>query len=242
MNQHRRQATTPKRCRDLHRVDLNAFNADLSSTLRDQSSDGDINVEALMISLTNIILDTLNIHAPVKMKSAKYSRPCPWLTEELIMKVRERKKLHRQLTRNPTNEALRENHRRARATARKPDRMLRNAYFTQQCSGTSDQRKLWAIMNCVTGRSKKRHTPKASLDDLSQVFGDIVTDPNRPPELQPPSGPLSRSSFTVLKPVAIADIAKCLGAVDPYKATGSDGVPGPSSLCRHHSPTLGDGN
>ena len=78
-------------------------------------------------------------------------------------------------------------------------------------------------MNCVTGRSKKRHTPKASLDDLSQVFGDIVTDPNRPPELQAPSGPLSRSSFTVFQPVAIADIAKCLGAVDPYKATGSDG-------------------
>ena len=81
-------------------------------------------------------------------------------------------------------------------------------------------------MNCVTGRSKKRHTPKASLDDLSQVFGDIVTDPNRPPELQAPSGPLSRNSFTMFKPVAIADIAKCLGAVDPYKATGSDGVPG----------------
>ena len=182
--------------------------------------------EALMISLTNVILDTLNIHAPVKMKGAKSSCPCPWLTEELIMKVWERKKLHLQLTRNPTNEALWENHRRARATARKLDRMLRNAYFTQQCSGTSDQRKLWAIMNCVTGRSKKRHTPKASLDDLSQVFGDIVTDPNRPPELQAPSGPLSRSSFTVFKPVATADIAKCLGAVDTYKATGSDGVPG----------------
>ena len=30
----------------------------------------------------------------------------------------------------------------------------------------------------------------------------------------------------MLKPVAIADIAKCLGAVDPYKATGSDEVPG----------------
>ena len=53
-----------------------------------------------------------------------------------------------------------------------------------------------------------------------------MTDPNRPPELQAPSGPLSRSSFTVFKPVAIADIAKCLGAVDPYKATGCDGVPG----------------
>ena len=64
------------------------------------------------------------------MKGAKSSRSCPRLTEELIMKVRGRKKLHGQLTRNPTNEALRENHRRARATARKLDRMLRNAYFT----------------------------------------------------------------------------------------------------------------
>ena len=78
--QHRRQATTHKRRRDLHRVDWNAFNADLSSTLSDQSSDGDSDVETLMISLTKIILDTLNIHVPVKMKGAKSSRPCPWLT------------------------------------------------------------------------------------------------------------------------------------------------------------------
>jgi len=123
------------------------------------------------------------------------------------------------------NMELRDQHRAARATARKLDRKLRNAYFLKQCA-TRDQRKLWCVMNTVTGRRKEHRIPEAPLDELSQVFGSVVHDPTRPPILDPPMGPMPAVCLDVFEPVTASDIAQCLKAIDPRKATGSDGVPG----------------
>ena len=51
---------------------------------------------------------------------------------------------------NRCNDDLRSQHRTARAKARKLDRSLNNTYmyFIQQCQ-TSDQRKLWSVINRV---------------------------------------------------------------------------------------------
>ena len=39
---------------------------------------------------------------------------------------------------------------------------------------TSDQRKLWSVMNTVTGRKRSRIAPQVPPDQLSDVFGDVV--------------------------------------------------------------------
>ena len=156
----------------------------------------------------------------------KERRPCPWLTDNLLQCVRDRKQLHRLLMRDTTNDVLREQHRTARAMARSLGRKLRNQYFMSQCSTSdSDQRKLWSVMNTVTGRKRSHSAPQVPPDQLSDVFGDVVNDPTRL-NLKLPTGPMSSSAFTVFVPVTIADVTKCLVCVDPMKAMGSDDIPG----------------
>ncbi|XP_065196122.1 uncharacterized protein LOC135827585 [Sycon ciliatum] len=61
-------------------------------------------------------------------------------------------------------------------------------------------------MNDVTGRQKTRKEPEAPLESLSKLFGDIVHDPMRPPELHIPHGPASASSFSTFQPEFADDI------------------------------------
>eukprot|EP00117_Sycon_ciliatum_P013466 scpid50246/ scgid14122/ len=91
------------------------------------------------------------------MRRNRDRRPCPWVTDELVACVRERDRLHRLLMKNRCNDDLRSQHRTARAKARKLDRSLKNTYFIQQCQ-TSDQRKLWSVINTVVGRKKNNRT------------------------------------------------------------------------------------
>ena len=101
------------------------------------------------------------------------------------------------------NADLRELHRQALSTARKLDRRLRNAYFMNQCA-TRDQRKLWSVMNIVTGRAKQHQEPQAGIEDLTKTFGDVVRDPDRPSPLTPPSGPMPASSFLQFELVPVS--------------------------------------
>ena len=176
-------------------------------------------------AFTSAIKETLDEHAPLVARRKRGRRICPWLTEELVSAVRHRNRLHHRLMKDQANEVLREQHRLARAFARKLDRKLRNLYFVNQCN-TPDQRKLWSAMNAVTGRRKERQIPQVSVEDLGQVFGEIVNDPSRPQNLHPPLGPMPANSLHVFKPVSVADVEKCLKAVDPFKAAGSDSAPG----------------
>jgi len=170
-------------------------------------------------------VSTLDAHAPLISHRKHSRRPCPWATAELITMVRERNKLHRLLMRDKTNAEIRNQHRSARAGARKLDRKLKEKYFTQQCR-TNDQRKLWRAMNTVTGRCKQSSAPQAPLPELSRVFGEVVRDANRPDHLRPCIGPVPSNGFTGFSEVSVEDVASCLRSVDPAKATGSDSVPG----------------
>ena len=123
------------------------------------------------------------------------------------------------------NDVLRQQHHEARATARRMDRQLRNLYFFSNCN-TTDQRKLWKVMNAVTGRHSRCQEPKATIDALSTVSGDVVTNDSRPHMLTCREGPVLKTSFFKFKEVSVDDVLTCLNAVDPHKAVGSDQVPG----------------
>ena len=209
--------------RRLHRINWNTFNEDLNHHLATCTFTG--NLENAVQSLTTFIISTLDVHAPLIHRRRQEKRPCPWLTPELVAAVREQNQFHRRLMSDKGNADLRELHRQARSTARKLDRRLRNAYFMNQCA-TRDQRKLWSVMNIVTGRAKQRQEPQADIVDLSKTFGDVVHDPDRPSTLTPPSGPMPASSFLQFELVPVSDVKACLKCINPAKATGSDCVPG----------------
>lgn len=217
------RSSVQRRTRRLHRVNWDDFNADLAA--KQDTIDFNENLDNIVSSFTSVIMSTLDSHAPLQARRRRDRRPCPWLTAELVSAVRDRNRLHRLWVRDKSNADLRNQHRAARSTARKLDRKLRNAYFTAQCR-TSDQRKLWSVMNTVVGRRKHSTVPQASLSDLSTFFGSVVHDPQRPASLSIPSGPLRETCLAEFDPVCIDDVTKCLKAVDSHKATGSDMVPG----------------
>ena len=216
------RGTSSVKGRRLHQIDWDNFRPELDMALTEGFDTQ--NIELMVSSLNKAVTAVLDKHAPITVRHKKQRRPCPWLTDNLVQCVRDRKRLHRLLMRDTTNDVLRQQHRTARAMARSLDRKLRNQYFMSQCS-TSDQRKLWSVMNTVTGRKRRHSAPQVPPDQLSDVFGDVVNDPTRL-NLKLPTGPMSSSAFTVFDPVTLADVTKCLVCVDPMKAMGSDGIPG----------------
>lgn len=209
--------------RQLCKVDWTLFNQELAIHLNSVPSDG--SVDDLAFTFVHSIHTVLDRHAPIVVRRHKPRRPCPWTTTGLIGLVRERNRLFHLLTRDRGNTGLEEQHRAARAAARRLDRKLKNAYFVERCS-TRDQRKLWAIMNLVTGRKKIKQTPKASLQQLCEAFGEVVTDHNRPSHLILPAGPAIAHGLSDFANVSVHDITELLQTVDPAKATGSDSIPG----------------
>ena len=181
------------------------------------------------------ILSVLDCHAPLKFVQKNDRRPCPWLTDHLVQLVRNRNSLHKLLMRDQQNSELRNQHRQARAAARQEDRRLKCEYLLSQCQ-TPDQRKLWKVINTVTGRGNSHQQPKAQLADLSSTFEAVVTDPGRPANLLPSSGPVFSQSMlkypevtvaeVTVAEVTVAEVEKLLRNIDPSKSTGSDGIPG----------------
>ena len=222
--------STPEKCtrfasRQYSKVNWELFNQDLAAQLHSTSPLPNSSINQLTSSFISSIRAVLDRHAPVVVSRHKQRRSSPWTTTELVNLVRRRNHLFRQLTRDRGNKELEDQHRKARAAARHLDRRLKNQYFVRECS-TTDQRKLWAVMNLVTGRNRVRTKPKASIQHLSEAFGDVVTDHLRPSHLDLPAGPAPHNGLSTFDSVSVDDITGLLRAVDTTKATGSDSIPG----------------
>ena len=226
-------SSAPTATRRLHLVDWNCFSKYVQRNQQAFPDNG--NFEDMITSFTESLLSPLDHHAPLVAQRAHRHLPCPWLTNELVVAVRKRNGLHRKLMRDQGNARLREEHKSARSVARKLDGKLRYQYFTTQCQ-TTNQRKLWRVLNTVTGRRKKSQIPQAPLPELSRVFGGVVNDPTCPPHLQLPLGPSLQCSLNVFQPVTLTDVESCLKSVDASKAKGSDRIPG--FLLKQHASVL----
>ena len=150
---HQYMSSPVETTRRLHRVsDWDSFSIDLQRK-QQQDFDAHSNIHDMVHSFTSI-MSTLDQYAPLVPQRKRASRPCPWLIDELVGAVRKCNHLHWLLMRDQANVQLRDQHREARAMTCRLDRKLRNQFFTEQCR-TSDQRKLWRVLNVVTGRQQK---------------------------------------------------------------------------------------
>ena len=210
--------------RNLADINWNRMNEDLRDTLNSFLVSTD-DVHDSAVRWQNKVLSVLDAHAPLKWRNRYSSKQCPWLTEDLQSRVRERNYLHRQLCREPDDETLRNRHRCARREARKLERKLKNQYFQSLCNSNSP-RLLWRAINTVTGRQRENTSTKASLDELSSTFAAVVHDDQRPGELPIHYGPPRETCFSAFLPVTQDDVFALLCSVDANKATGSDGLPG----------------
>ena len=71
-----------------------------------------------------------------------------------------------------------------RRNATKLTRALKNRHFMDMCNEHSKSpRKLWSLLNSLTGLVKSHPPPQATLNSLSETFAAIVSDPSRPVHL-----------------------------------------------------------
>ena len=220
-----RAKSKQKSSRRLHAVDWTSFGRDLQQKLDQWQSTAETDIDTLTTTWCTAIRSVLDQHAQLVKVRKRPRLPSPWTTEELIGLVRKRNTLFRKLTRNRSDVNLQQEHRAACSAARRLDRRLKNTYFIE-CCNTKDQRKLWAVINTVTGRTGERKEPRVSTADLSDTFASIVHDSHRPEVLNIPSGPGTEQSFCAFTPVSEDHVTRLLSAIDSHKATGSDGIPG----------------
>ena len=83
-----------------------------------------MDVDDMLTEWYKKVFVVLNNHAPLRERKSRGNakRPCPWLSSELQCLVRQRNYLHRKVSKQPDNIGLREEHRKARAAARKLER------------------------------------------------------------------------------------------------------------------------
>ena len=98
-------------------------------------------------------------------------------------------------------------------------------------------RKLWSLLNSLTGRVKSHPPPRATLNSLSETFTAIVSDPSRPVHLvqtaetetrctSEPSQERRRLRLCQFSSVSAQMVQYLLQNIDSRKATGADGILG----------------
>ena len=219
-------STTSRLTRNIRGVDINSFRQDiLEASLHDFSDHNDVN--HMWKEWHTKFLYVLDKHAPLHNSKPSRRAIPPWSDRELHQLEQRKRRLHSRWRKDRTNGTLYAEFKQARSTARNAYRRKRNEYFSRQCEeNVANPRKSWAILNAVTGRSRRRQDPSCSISEVADTFHSIVTDPNRPEQLCTPHGPAGPVSLTELDPVTPADVRRLLEKLDARKATGSDGIPG----------------
>ena len=118
-------------------------------------------------------MDVLEEHAPLRVRRQRKKPSVPWMNATLLHLIARRKLLHRAYIRQNRDQEAYSRFKEARTTAHAYNRKLKNDYFCQQCTVYhNDSRRLWNIMNSVTGRVKKKVSPGCTVNSLGQTFHD----------------------------------------------------------------------
>ena len=172
------------------------------------------------------LMSLVDQHAPLRPRKHRAHNVAPWYTSELAALVRRRNKLHRKWLRTRLDVDYR-SFQQSRREVTRTSRALKEQHYNEAfVNATGNPRQTWRVLNQLSGRQPVHTLPKCSPDDIGNVFAGIVNDPQRPPALTLPQGPMSPNSLSIFKPVTIARVRKLLSSIAMTKATGSDGLPG----------------
>ena len=140
-------------------------------------------------------MTVLDRYAPMKTVPPRRKPLPPWSDRETYQLIRTRNRLHTRWLRNPEDMALHSAFKLARTQASNAIRRKRNSYFHQTCqSASANPRKLWQLINSLTGRTRAQPDPTCDVEEVGNTFHQVVTDANRPPIIGRTSGAIERGS------------------------------------------------
>ena len=159
-------------------------------------------------------------------------RQSPGITPEIRIILHKCRHLHRKVTKDPANQALRTALRTLRQQSTTQVRRAKNSYFRSQCTSFKNKpRQLWNTINQPTGRLGDHTRPGAPIPSptATLTFLSFVCDPTRQPLDTPPSS--TAEPWSIFQPVTADQVMSLLDEVQKKKAAGPDGIPQRCILC-----------
>ena len=110
-------------------------------------------------------------HAPIQHKRVKATKPCPWLTQELIREITKRDQLKR--------DKRFDEYKKQRNYVLNLDEKAKNNYFSQSVKGNCDTSSIWKAINSITRKNSKTCDISASNippDSFNDHFLSVSTN------------------------------------------------------------------
>jgi hypothetical protein len=120
---------------------------------------------SVFIEIFNNIVDR---HAPLKSKRVRNSIKSPWLTDDIITKMRRRDKIDKRV--KP------EEYRQIRNEIKGDIRRAKEQYFKDLTRNKSDSAALWKAINLIKKGNKSRSPFKLDPDAMNMYFSNVVSD------------------------------------------------------------------
>ena len=159
--------------RKVKSVDVSAFTSDIQACLKDDNKCE--SVDDAVSKYNSVLSDVLDKHAPKCTKSVVVREVVPWMTEEILVAKRERRKREK-LWRKSSLTVDRLEYQTQCNVVRLAVKNSKEKYFIDKISDCAgDQKKLFKIVDSLLGRAKPNSLPTASssfllADEFNQFF------------------------------------------------------------------------
>ena len=180
------------------------------------------------------IKPVIDKHAPIQHKRVKATKPCPWLTQELIREMRKRDQLKH-------NRRFDE-YKKQRNYVFNLVQKAKNTYFSQLVKDNRDTSSIWKAINSITRKNSKTcdisasNIPPDSFNDhflsvSTKLLHSLKESPGHDSYICSPSlidfcrekrGPLSAFHIPLL---TVYEVGKLITGLTSKKSMGPDNIP-----------------
>ena len=124
------------------------------------------NTEDAFNTFQNVLVGSFNTCMPEKNKRVKNKTGMyePWITKGIVRSMNKLKQLYIKMLKNKENTTDIEKYKTYRRILQQVKRKTKMYYYRSRCKEfKNDTRKLWNVINTITGRTKKKETIIESL-------------------------------------------------------------------------------
>ena len=153
--------------RSMKKFNKDSFLLDLANASFDNILSSDSPDEALF-TFVDTFMNLVNKHAPIKKKRIKSYVKCPWLSVDIINKMRLRDGIDKKINH--------EEYRILRNEVKSDIRRAKKVYFESLIRDRSDSASIWKAINILKKGIKSKSSVNLDPNNLNKFFSNVVND------------------------------------------------------------------